>query len=142
MDEAPELTTFGALIRHALWLEATAAGFYDAAGPGLGALASQLAAEHRERQRIVERARQQYLNEVILEPISGLDGHEYVIDGTPPDAGGAAARAVELEERSGRYYRESAAVAKSLLAEAARTFRKLGEGNAGIVERLKVFGGK
>lgn len=137
MGEGPELTTFGALVRHALWLEATAAGFYDAAGPWLGALAAELAAEHRARRGTVERARQQYLNEVILEPISVLDGNRYVIDAAPPDASGAASRAAALEERSALFYQDIAVVAKSLLAEAARTFRKLGEGNLQIVGRLR-----
>ncbi len=137
MAGAPELTTFGALVRHGLELEASAAGFYEAAGGALGALASDLAAQHRERYRTVERARQQYLNEMILEPISGLDGAAYVVDAAASTGPEARDRAVRLEETSARFYEDSAVVAKALLAEAARTFRRLGEGNARNAQRLR-----
>lgn len=139
MAGAPELTTFGALVRYALELESAAADFYEGAGGPLGPVAGELAADHRERRRTVERARQQYLNEMILEPISSLDGGRYVVDASPPDASVAASRAILLEEASGRFYLDSATVARALLAEAARTFRRLAEGNARNAQRMRTI---
>ncbi len=135
--DAPELTNFGSLVRHALMIESAASAFYEGPGSALGPLATELAAAHRERHRVVARARQQYLNEVILEPISGLDGRKYVVDVAPADPTDARSRALALEETSAAFYADSAEVAGALLAEAARTFRKLGEGNARNVDKLR-----
>jgi len=139
---APELTTFASLIRYALEMEDASARFYEAlagqtADAALKEAAGLLAKDHRERRKVLERARQQYLNEVILEPITGLDGRTYVIDASPPSPEEVGEKALLLEETAGRFYSDSAAVAEALLAEAARTFRKLAEGNARNVTRVR-----
>jgi hypothetical protein len=132
--EPPELTNFGSLVRHALQLEAASAGFYRAAEAllpaGLGAdLARLLAEQHEGRRRLLERTRQQKLNEMVLEPLSGLDGSRYVADTDLAGAHEIRSRALGIEEVGARFYAESAVVAQSLLTEAARTFQRLADEN-------------
>ncbi len=132
--EPPELTNFGSLVRFALELEASTAVFYAAAAdrldPGRPAqLASALAKQHEDRRRLLERTRQQKLNEMVLEPITGLDGGRYVFDAALSAADEVPRKAVALERTASLLYTESSAVAQSLLTEAARTFRKLADEN-------------
>ncbi len=139
--DPPELTNFGSLIRFALGLETASAVFYQAAagllGPGLKAdLARELAAQHEDRRRLLERTRQRSLNEMVLEPISGLQGARYVVDPTAATAHEVPAKAAAIEEVSSLFYRESSVVAKSLLTEAARTFLKLAEENGRNLARI------
>ena len=132
--EAPELRNFGSLIRYALEMESATASFYRATAAFLGSgpaaeLAHRLAEQHDARRALLERTRQQKLNEMVLEPISGLDGARYLFDASAGAASEAGPRAVALEQVAARLYDESSVVAQSLLTEAARTFRKLGEEN-------------
>ncbi len=132
--DAPEITNFGSLIRHAIALEAASGGFYQAATrlltPGPAAeTAAELAAQHEARRGLLERTRQQKLNEMVLEPITGLDGTRYAYDADVHVASEIREKAIALEEVAALFYRESASVASALLTEAARTFRKLGEEN-------------
>ncbi|MGQ0797916.1 MAG: hypothetical protein ACT4OI_08665 [Methanobacteriota archaeon] len=139
---APELTTFGALLRFAIELEAASCAYYESASTvlakdGAGTLVRELAAQHANRHRLLERTRQMKLNEMVLEPVSGLDGRRYVFDATPAPRDGALRRAVDLETIAQAFYGDSATVAKSILTEAARTFRKLAEENGRNAERLR-----
>ena len=140
--EPPELTNFGSLVRHALRLESAATAFYRATASKLGAgdaagLFRELAGQHETRRQLLERTRQQKLNEMVLEPISGLDGSRYVVDETPAGPSGVRALALAIEGVSMRFYHESSAVARSFLTEATRTFDKLAEENARNVRRLE-----
>ncbi len=133
--DAPELTNFGSLIRYAVELEGATAIFYQKAsrllGPGaLADVARGLSEDHAARGRLLERTRQQHLNEMVLEPISGLDGMRYIFDASVTSQPEVRSKALALEEVAARLYRESSEIAEALLTEAARTFRKLGEGNA------------
>lgn len=139
---APELTTFGALLRFAIELEAASSAYYESAAAilakdGAGTLVRELAAQHANRHRLLERTRQMKLNEMVLEPISGLDGDRYVFDATPAPKDGVLPRGVDLETIAQAFYVDSATVAKSLLTEAARTFRKLAEENGRNADRLR-----
>jgi len=141
---APELTTFGSVMRFALELEAATAAFYEAAAKelepdGPSTLARELAAQHASRQKLLERTRQQKLNEVVLEPISGLDGKKYVFDAAPAPRDRVLPRAVALETIAAQFFVDSGEVAKALLTEASRTFRKLAEENSRNSRRLKEF---
>lgn len=140
--DPPELTNFGSLVRYALEVEASSAALYRAAaellrgGPGSD-LARELADQHEGRRRLLERTRQQKLNEMVLEPISGLDGTRYVVDADLAKPLEIRRKAVDIEETAGRFYSESAVVARSLLTEAARTFQKLAEENGRNVLRVR-----
>lgn len=137
---APELTTFGSILRFAMDIESATSAFYDSAvrvleKDGLETLARELSAQHANRHRLLERTRQR-VNEAVLEPIAGLDGGRFVFDATPAPADRVLARARDLERIAERFYSESGVVAKAVLVEASRTFRKLAEENAGNASRL------
>ena len=132
--DPPELTNFGSLVWFAIELEVATAAFYTTAaglvGPGrYSELARALAAQHEGRRGLLVRTRQQTLNEMVLEPITGLDGHRYVADAALASPSEVPAKAMALEMAAVRLYEESADVARSLLTEAARTFRKLADEN-------------
>lgn len=139
---APELTNFGSLIRFGLDLEAATASFYEAAAELVGSedarvLSRELAGQHAERRRLLERTRQQKLNEMVLEPITGLDGSRYVYDAAVPSRDELGPKAFALEDVAARFYEESSVVARSLLTEAARTLQRLAEENHRNQERLQ-----
>jgi rubrerythrin len=142
----PELTTFGAVLRFAIDLETASAAFYEAAAgllakDGPGTLVRELSAQHANRRHLLERTRQMKLNEMVLEPVSGLDGRRYVFDATSAPKDGVLRRAIDLEAVAVRFYEDSSTVAKSLLTEAARTFRKLAEENRRNAVRLQDVAG-
>ena len=145
--DSPELTNFGSVVRFALRLEEAAAAFYeslasDAAGNTDPGLPSELATQHRDRRRILERTRAQ-VNEMTLEPIADLDGRRYVIDARSLPGREGIHRGVALEEAATRFYSDASVATKAVLAEAARTFRKIGEESARNAVRLRTasFGG-
>ena len=140
--DPPELTNFGSLVRYALGLEADTAAFYREAarllGPGKSAATIQgLAEAHDARRSLLERTRQQKLNEMVLEPITELDGARYVYEASVPSVAEVRRTALALEETAARLYGESAVVAQALLTEAARTFRKLADQNADNIARIR-----
>src|SRR3989304_9736097 len=140
----PELTTFGSILRFAIELEPATSAFYGSAGDvlkkdGLEALARELSAQHANRHRLLERTRQR-VNEMVLEPIGGLDGSRDAFDPTPAPGAAVLARALALEEIAGRFYAGTSAAARQALVGASRTFRKLGEENRGNVARLRGIG--
>lgn len=141
-EPVPELTTFGSVLRFAIELEAASAAFYESAVPvlradGLSSLARELAAQHANRRSLLERTRQFKLNEIVLEPVSGLDGRRHRFDATPAPRDHVLGRSIDLERTAEQFYKESSIVAKALLTEAARTFQKLGEENARNAARLR-----
>ncbi len=141
-SEPSELANFGSLIRFALRMEAATSGFYQAALDSVGPagprdLCRELAAQHADRHRLLERTRQQKLNEVVLEPITGLDGRRYSYDASVPPTGQAVSRASALEAVAARFYEESSVLAESFLTEAARTLRRLAEENHRNESRLR-----
>jgi hypothetical protein len=130
----PEITTFGSLIRFALELEKVATSLYEGSSktyPNVAAL-PLLADLHRKRSQLLEHTRQQKLNEMILEPIYDLNGNNYAVD---VNANSASAlkelikTAEIIEDKSSRFYSDSARLAKSLLAESSRIFQKLAKEN-------------
>ncbi len=139
----PELTTFGSLIRFALQMEGDASSFYEAvaaqAAGGTRDLFRELTGQHADRRRLLERTRQQTLNEMVLEPITGLDGARYVYEAAPPALSDAVRVARALEEVAARFYEESAAVAQSTLTEAARTLLRLAQEDRANGARLRAF---
>ena len=138
--DVPELTNFGSLVRFAIALEDAAAAFchglVETTGGDLAQLAAEHAGQHKERRRTLERIRRN-VNEMILEPITGLDGRRYAIEVRPVAGPADLAAGVRLEETAARFYSESAEVATRLLGEASRTFRKFGEDSSRAAARFR-----
>jgi len=140
----PEITTFGSLIRFALELEKVATSLYEGSSktyPNVAAL-PLLADAHRKRSQLLEHTRQQKLNEMILEPIYDLNGNDYAVDvnGNSASALKELIKTAEIiEDKSARFYSDSAMLAKSLLAESSRIFQKLAKENEVNKSTLKTI---
>ncbi len=92
------LNTFGAVLSHAIALEARLGAWYQELG-----LAQQAKAAEKRRKKL-ERARREHVLEITLEPIVGLDAAEYALDlGDGSPAGQAAAARV-----AARFYADAA----------------------------------
>jgi rubrerythrin len=132
-----ELATVGAVLTYAIKVEDQSGAFYEQAASvteatPTGEVFLSLAAARRKRQKVVERSRREFVNEMLLEPLEGLEGSDGLFDITAPEEPNSAALldlAEELEEGGQRQYGDIAAKI-SHLPQLARVFRKLGEGNA------------
>jgi hypothetical protein len=140
----PEITTFGSLIRFALELEKIATSLYEGSSktyPNVAAL-PLLADLHRKRSQLLEHTRQQKLNEMILEPIYDLNGNDYALnpnENSPSALKELIKTAEIIEDKSARFYSNSARLAKSLLAESSRIFQKLAKENENNKSTLKTI---
>ncbi|MGB9300771.1 MAG: hypothetical protein WCD51_09280 [Anaerolineae bacterium] len=131
-----KLGTAGAVLAFAIDLEARSAEFYEEAGtlakdPAHIEVYSSLAEAKRERKKLLERSRREYVNEILLEPIDGLESSQYLGQAglsSERDPGAARRAADELEANSRRFYLEAADLIA--LPQIARVLRKLAEGNA------------
>jgi len=135
--EPVELNTFGALIRFAMDLERRAGEFYRNLASGVQhASAANLFSEHvREyarRLRLLEDIRQRNINEVLLEPISGMDSESYVFatnfDGRL-DIAVALDAALDVETKIREFYNNSLQAAGLVLGEVGRVFRRFSDEN-------------
>jgi len=73
-----DLATFGAIMSYALDLETRTVAFYEAAARGdLEQPFNSMLKNARKRATRVERMRREMVNEMILEPIAGMDGDDY-----------------------------------------------------------------
>lgn len=120
-----ELGTFGAILRFAMDLEEQAAWFYEeAARGGLEVAFGELAQGSRGRLKRLERARREWVSEMILESVTGLDGNAYRVDLDPEaDEAGLLRQAQALEETAIRFYRD--ATGKMPIREVVRLFQRL-----------------
>jgi rubrerythrin len=131
-----KLGTAGAVLAFAIDLEARSAEFYEEAAtlakdPAHSEAFLCLAEAKRERKKLLERSRREYVNEILLEPIDGLEGSQYLGQtglSSERDPGAARRAADELEANSRRFYLEAADLIA--LPQIARVLRKLAEGNA------------
>lgn len=122
-----DLGTFGAILGFALAREERAAAFYEQAAQGNhAALFQELARGARKRRQRLEQARREGVAEMILEPITGLDGDSYQAD-LDPSAGQVELlrQARALEETAARFYQDAAA--KIPIREVARLMQQLAQ---------------
>jgi rubrerythrin len=120
-----ELGTFGAIVSYAIELEEQAAVFYEGVtGGSLAETFAELAKGSRKRLDRLQRARQELIAEMILEPITGLNALDYgVALDSAADEAGLRSQARALEETSARFYRDAAA--KMPIKEVVRLFERL-----------------
>ncbi len=116
MGEGRQITTLGSLMAFAMALEARAQGVYAGeAGTVEGSALASLWERHGHRRRQLERMLREDLNEVTLEPISGMDPARYGWDGLDP---------VGAEEALGSFYADASERGRSQLGHLARTFQR------------------
>ncbi len=129
----PELTSFGTVLKYALALEARLAELAEGARalPGGERFADVLAGaarDHAKRGAQLEQLRRERLNEVVLQPVSGMDGTAYLPPTALPAGAAEAAGAFAAAERqAARFYDDAAEVAQNVLSGVERTFRKLAD---------------
>ena len=140
MSVPPELTTFGAVIRFAAALERQAADHYEAwlaQDPGEAReLAVSLASGHGRRAARLERLVREQLNEIILEPITGLRAERYLREGKSADMP-AAGTSAALEERLARFYCDLVEHAGRALGGAARSLERFARESQGQAKELR-----
>jgi rubrerythrin len=131
-----KLGTAGAVLAFAIDLEARSAEFYEEAAtlakdPAHSEAFLCLAEAKRERKKLLERARREYVNEMLLEPIDGLEASQYLVQtdlSSEKDPAVARHVAEELEANSRRLYLDAAEL--MVLPQIARVLSKLAQGNA------------
>jgi len=140
-----ELGTAGAVLAFAIKLEGRSAEFYEEVASLAKDSATKevfltLAEAKGRRKKLVEKSRREYVNEMLLEPIEGLDGSDYLVEteiSSKTDYTAAWRLAMELEENSRRLYLDAAELFS--LPQLARVLRKLGQENADHRLRLQAL---
>lgn len=140
--DLPEINSFGTLVRFAIGLEHHALAFTEACAErtdlaSRADLLSRLQRDHRRRSRRLERLKREQLNEVVLEPISGMERDRYLPPALPTpdrDASQVIQDLAALEQNTARFYADSADHARGALSGLARTFRKMGDRSARFAE--------
>jgi hypothetical protein len=122
-----QLATFGAILTHGIELERGVSELYQlVAGTRAGGPFGDLALACDKRMRRLERIRVEGVAEMILEPITGLDGEDYAIT---LDAGGSEdmksllPRLLSAEEAACRFYQQASV--KMPIGEVARQLLKI-----------------
>lgn len=125
--EFPELTSFGTVILFAQALEARAAYLAGEADE------AKMARLHTKRAKRLELLRKERLNEVVLQPLSGMDRAEYL---PAADLAGAAGLAT-LEETTARFYRDALDRAADVLGGLERTFERFARESENLAATLR-----
>ena len=127
----PELTSFGTLLKFGLAMEEATAETAETAlkredlKPWHDDLAT-CAKKHKKRNKQLERLRRERLNEVVLQPITGMARETYLPHLVlPDDPAGAMETMAAAEEAAARFYEDAAGTAANVLSGLDRTFRKL-----------------
>jgi hypothetical protein len=131
-DPFPELTSFGTLFIYAGTLEGALAALAThtaelAVPDGAAKTLKTAIRKHGKRATQLANMRRERLNEVVLQPLSGMDRAVYLPPGELP-ANPAAALAVlaEAELAAARFYDDAAALGGDVLMGVDKTFRRFG----------------
>lgn len=146
--EFPEITSFGTLLKFALALEQNCAALesqtagLESCAPHRSALTA-MAKKHARRITDLERLSRERLNEVVLQPLSGIARDEYLPATTLPDddAAGVLAALAGLEELSARFYSDAAERAVNLLGGLDRTFKRFVKEDGKRAQKLRELAG-
>ncbi len=129
-EEFPELTSFGTLLGFAQALEAAAETRASQAATRESADAVQAALRacarrHAKRGRQLERLRRERLNEVVLQPITGMRREDYVPPALPRETLPDVRAVARFEEQIARVFDDAAELAADVLGGLERSFRRL-----------------
>jgi hypothetical protein len=137
----PDLSSFGTVLGFAQALEASALSASrelaaQAGSEGARERLEDCARRHDKRARQLDRLRRERLNEVVLQPIAGMNREDYLPPEAWPEADTLGAL-VEVEGRAERFYRDAAVVAANVLGGLPRTFEKMAEECRDMADRLR-----
>jgi hypothetical protein len=137
-----ELSAFGAVIKFAMDREEDVAARVTAlAGDdssSLGELGDEIRADARKSVGLLERTRREHVNELVLEPVVGLESSDYELQELPssgltgPQAFEHLARTLDTMIR---FYTEAAA--RITNPEAKRTFGRIAKAKARLRARIQ-----
>ncbi len=138
-----ELTTFGAVVKFALDIEAEVSSFYESAigavtDPGLGKLLENLFHRGQKRIKTLLRVRRENVTEMILEPIAGLDSEVHkpvIVFPEGADDGVVRETAAAIETKLHEFYMHAAAKI-DFLSEAAYALELLADANREAAQDL------
>jgi hypothetical protein len=118
---------------YAIELEGQLEAFYTAhlATNELFADYAKRSAKHKAK---IVQTRQEYVTEMILEPITGLDEGNYALS-IPESVGDPLAEAIRIEGRVAQFYRETGA--KLNVTETIRIFAKLATEHDERIDEIK-----
>ncbi len=129
----PELTSFGTLFIYAGALEEALGGLAAKAaelGVSGGAAKTLKTAirKHGKRATQLANMRKERLNEVVLQPLTGMDRDAYLPPAEfPTDPAAALATLAAAEQAAARFYDDAAALGGDVLMGVDKTFRKYGK---------------
>jgi len=139
-----ELRTFGAVLRFALELEAGVTAFYKSAlghttNPKLRQLSEGLIQRGEKRAQLLMRLRRENTTEMLLEPITGLDGDQFRPQTNLPKGTGdpGLTKLASATETKLQAFYTAAAEKVNFLSEAAGAFEHLAEENAENARHLQ-----
>ncbi len=115
------LNTFGAILTHAIDLEASLRDYYD----GLGNQDRSKASDKRRKK--LERVRRENVVEITLEPIEGLDEADYAVDLDDTSTDGQTT----IEQIATQFYQDVAP--KINVRQAQRALEKCGKEHAALI---------
>ncbi len=132
----PEIKTFSSVIRYSLSFEEEMENFYREAAREISGM-EELADAHKKRYQLLEETRQQKLNEMILEPISGIDREAYIPELEVTGGSDLISVAIKAEELSQDFYNDLTETAKELSREASKVYKKMAKENGKMINKLK-----
>lgn len=120
------LNSYGTIMAFAIELEGKMQHYYDSVA-SLDSTFADYARRYAKRKSRMAQVRQEYVTEMVLEPITGLEISDYEPDASeaPTDHAAAIAKAIRLEANAQKFYVEAGA--KLNVTEAIRTFQKFGQ---------------
>ncbi len=130
--EFPELTSFGTLFIYAGALEealgALATRAAEVAPDAAGKTLKTAIKKHGKRATQLANMRRERLNEVVLQPLTGMDRADYLLaEELPAEPAAALAALADAEETTARFYDDAAALGGDVLMGVDKTFRKYGK---------------
>ncbi|MBN1944339.1 MAG: hypothetical protein JW797_01630 [Bradymonadales bacterium] len=138
----PELTSFGTLLKFSLALEEAATALYTeaarlAADTPVQQLLEGSSQRHARRGQQLEQLRRERLNEVVLQPISGMLREQYLpVQQVPDSLEQALGGLIDLEHKSSRFFDDAAVVAANVLGGVERVFTRLARDNRALGEQV------
>ena len=137
-----ELSAFGAIIKFAMDREEAIAARVTTlsgdGGPSLGPVGDEIHADARKSVKLLERTRREHVNELVLEPVTGLDTSDYGLEELP-SGGLTGSEALEYLTRTLdtmiRFYTDAAS--RITNPEAKRTFGRIAKTKARLRARLQ-----
>ena len=140
LNQFPEIKNFSSVIRFSLYLEEASVEFYEKAAElkaEAAELFNSLAQTHKQRITLLEETRQEKLNEMILEPITGVDREAYLPDVSLKDASEVVSKAVKLEKNAEKFYSDLMEAAQELSREASKVYKRMAKENSKLLKKLE-----